>query len=90
MKIFWIICTIIAIIFVVFTIRNMYKISYEGNEEKVTLERGIWLLIIINCLIPLINLTIILTLFIFLIFSREEYRVKGPVGKCINWLTTKV
>lgn len=90
MKTFWIICTIIAIIFVVLTIRNLYEISYNGNEEKVTLARGIWLLIIIACLTPVINLMTILTLCLFLICLREEYKVKGPVGKCINWLTTKV
>lgn len=90
MKTFWIICTIIAIIFVVLTIRNLYEISYNGNEEKVTLARGIWLLIIIACLTPVINLMTILTLCLFLIYLREVYKVKGPVGKCINWLTTKV
>lgn len=87
---FWIICTIIAIIFIIPTVHNMYEISYSGYEEKVTLSRGIWLLIIIACFIPFINLVGTITFCIFLICSGEDYKVKGPVGKFVNWLTTKV
>ncbi len=87
---FWIICIIIAIIFVVSTVRNMYEISYNGNEEKITLSRGMWLLIIMACFIPIINLAGTITFCILLICLREDYKVKGPIGKFINWLTTKV
>lgn len=88
---FWIICTIIAIIFIIPAVRNMYEISYTGNnDEKVTLARGIWLLIIIACFIPVINLLAIIAFCIFLIMFGECYKIKGPIGKFINWLTTKV
>ena len=74
---------------------NLYENngSYTKPDwQRVTMPIWAWILIILACLIPIINLIGVVALIAMSIAMHEEddMAVKGPIGKLIDFLTRKV
>ena len=52
-----------------------------------------WILIVLGCLPPILNLFGLIALVVFLvqdIVGDDDYQLRGPIGKFIAWLAKEV
>ena len=93
---FWIISAIVILLTFLLTLRNLYNNegSYENPDwKKLKMPRWAWILIVLGCLVPILNLAGLITLVIWLIVEiadDDDYELRGPIGKFISFLTKKV
>ena len=93
---FWIISAIVTLVTFLLTLGNLYenKGSYKNPDwQKLKMPRWAWILIILGCLVPILNLAGLITLVIWLIVEiadDNDYELRGPIGKFISFLTKKV
>lgn len=93
---FWIISAIVILLAFLLTLGNLYENegSYKNPDwKKLKMPRWAWILIILGCLVPLLNLAGLISLVIWLIVVVADdvsYELRGPIGKFISFLTKKV
>ena len=93
---FWIISAIVTLLTFLLTLGNLYENegSYKNPDwKKLKMPRWAWILIILGCLVPLLNLASLISLVIWLIVvvaDDVDYELRGPIGKFISFLTKKV
>lgn len=93
---FWIISAIVILLTFLLTLGNLYENegSYKNPDwKKLKMPRWAWILIVLGCLVPILNLAGLITLVIWLIVEiadDDDYELRGPIGKFISFLTKKV
>lgn len=93
---FWIISAIVVLLAFLLTLGNLYENegSYKNPDwKKLKMPRWAWILIVLGCLVPILNLAGLITLIIWLIVDiadDDDYELRGPIGKFISFLTKKV
>lgn len=93
---FWVISALVVLLVTLMTLGNIYERqgSYGDPQwEKCKLPMWAWILIVLCCLVPIINLIGLMVLIAFLISEiagDDDYQLRGLFGKLIAWLTKEV
>lgn len=98
MTTFTIISAIICILIVFLILRNMYEEVRHGyyndnpTEEKVKLPLFVYLIALVVCLIPIVNIIATVAFIIWIIACHDEFdiTIKGPIGKIVSFLNKKI
>ena len=93
---FWIISALVVLVIALLSLCNIYEREGSWSDpewKKMKMPVWAWILIVLSCLIPILNLCGLITLVAFLIaeiVGDDDYQLRGPIGKFIAWLTKEV
>lgn len=93
---FWVISALVILAFALLTLCNIYE--NEGSRhnpewKRMKMPMWAWILIVLGCLVPLLNLCGFIIFVGFLIAEiagDNDYQLRGPIGKFIAWLAKEV
>lgn len=96
MTMFWVILALVVLVIALLSLRNIYEREGSLRDpewKRMKMPVWVWILIVLCCSIPIINLIGLIILIKVLISDfvwDDDFQLRGPIGKFITWLTKEV